>query len=343
MSDKQVKIEKPFDIYGFDVELLDFDTLLNGLNHYRESKSASLEDWEIFTVNSSADRSIYQLEPHDREKFPSLAVKVYDGGNATPPQREFQILTALYNFGVIIAPRPFYFEEKAIALDCPVLITEWARGESLQQVPSVEDEEMWHRIMAMLGIPNNLPFAKYASEIPMMGRGPQSPKDVFNLIENTLKTLDENHPQFEQLSVVFENAQQSIADEWNSPPNITLNHLDPAVHHFVYDGHHLRIIGFDKADWADTAFAVGQLCAHPDFEEVSSNHWVWYRWELARLTKDETLTARATTYANLLQVYWAIKLTVDGEHIETETKNSKRLLAQRDRYLKRATRLFSGK
>lgn len=340
MSDNPINFEKPFDIFAFDASKLDIDSLLRAISEYREDGTHVLDNWKTLEVDSSPIRNIYQLEPQDKEHFPSIAAKVYHNGNAAPAERDFQVLSSLYDFGVIIAPRPFYFSEKATYLDCPVLITEWARGEPLQQAPRPDDEDMWHRIMAMLGVPNNLPFAKYASTIPMKGTGPQSPKDVFDLIHQQLSQLDPNHSDFATLTAFFEQAQQEIAPEWNTPPKITLNHLDPAVHHFIYDGHHLRIVGFDKADWADTAFAVGQLCAHPDFEEVPSSHWVWYRWELARLTKDETLTARATTYTHLLQVYWAIKLTVETESLPQDTKERKRLLAQRDQYLKRASRLF---
>ena len=341
MSDNRVNVEKPFDIFAFDAAGLDIDSLLEGLSAYREDTTYSMQDWEISEVHSSSIRNIYYLEPQDRERFPALSAKIYHDGNAASAQREYQVLNALYDFGVIIAPRPFYLSDSAAYLGCPVLITEWVRGEPLHQAPSPDNEDMWHRIMAMLGIPNNLPFGKYASGIPMMGTGPQSPKDVIDIISRQLSQLDQNHPDFATLTAVLEEAQRQITDEWNSPPKITLNHLDPAVNHFIYDGHHLRIVGFNKADWSDTAFAVGQLCAHPDFEEVSPSHWVWYRWELARLTNDDTLTARATTYTNLLQVYWTIKLTVDAENSEINPQVKKRFITQRDRYLKRATRLFS--
>jgi hypothetical protein len=41
-----------------------------------------------------------------------------------------------------------------------------------------------------------------------------------------------------------------------------------------------------------------------------------------------------------LQVYWAIRLTVEAEELETDSKIKERVISQRDRYLKRALRLF---
>lgn len=294
-----------FDIHGFDPRQLNIPAILQGE-----------AGWKLTQITASS--TIYRADPPDA--VPTLAVKYHPTA-----RREFTILQAFDDLGVHMAPKPFYADDQ-------VLITEWLHGEKLHHPPSIADEEMWHRIMALLGIPNNLPFAKYASTIPMTGSAPHSPGDVIKNIETALAQVNQDDPLYETLAVIVERIRERVAPNWQTPPHISLNHLDPQPHHFIWDGHHLRLVGWHQTDWADTAFAVGQLCAHPAYEEVSSSHWVWYRWEMARLTQNDHLTAQATTYTNLLQVYWAIRLTAHPDLVNDSRK--------RDRYLKRAQRVY---
>ncbi len=298
----------PFDIHGFDADLLDIEAILQGI-----------DGWKLTQIPASS--TIYRADPADAERFPSLAIKYHPDA-----LREFSILQAFDDFGVHMAPRPFYADHQ-------VLVTEWLHGKTLRHPPPADDKDMWHRIMALLGIPNNLPFAKYASTISMTGKAPQSPGDVIDTIRAQLTHIDTAHSLYDTLAKLVVRIQEQVEPTWQTPPHISLNHLDPWPRHFIWDGQHLRLVDWHQTDWADTAFAVGQLCAHPAYEEVSPSHWVWYRWEIARLTQNANLTAQATTYTNLLQAYWAIRLTADP-NLVNDTK-------KRDRYLKRAQRTYT--
>ena len=79
------------------------------------------------------------------------------------------------------------------------------------------------------------------------------------------------------------------------------------------------------------AAEIGLWSSHPDYEEVPPTHWVWARWEFARLTEDDELVPRATTYGKLGQVWWAAYLSQESEA---------QRLKLRDRYLKRAEKIF---
>ncbi|NDJ84447.1 MAG: phosphotransferase [Chloroflexi bacterium] len=331
----------PFDIHAFDPERLDVPALLEGIAaHLGQSGATTVaNNWTLTTISAGEKRTILSAMPDDPAVLPVVAIKLRHGGDSGDVSREYAVLSALWDFGLRIAPRPFYASETPPALDAPILISEWIPGAPLGQPPAVNEEDRWHRIMALLGVANNLPFAKYANTIPLKGSGAQAPSDIIAGLKAELRTLSTAHPAYEALTGLTTRVEVQVAPQWNMAPPFTLNHLDPQPHHFIWDGHHLRLVGWDQADWTDTAYAVGQLCAHPAYEEVPGSHWVWYRWELARLTKDEYLIPRATTYTNLLRAWWAVKLHIEAAHIE-DAKRHKRLAAQAERYRKAAERAF---
>lgn len=312
-----------FDIHAFDPSTLDIPHIISQL--------ASPTDWTVTTVVDNDRRGVYRLDPHDGEQWPVLKLKYFRDEPALA-QRVYNILEALHEFGVSIAARPFYAGADGL------LICEWVHGESLSGPPSIDDEEMWHRIMAVIGVPKNLPFAKYASKIPMMGTGVQQPADLLRMLEDDLQALPQEHDDHQMLSELVTRARGSVQAEWHTIPKVAMARLDPDFSHFIWDGYHLRQIGFSRADWADVAYDVAQMAAHPDYEDLAPSHWVWFRWEYARLTHDEGVVARATTYTNLLYLHWAIQLT--QTLIGGQDKASKTRLKQRDRYLQKVQRVL---
>jgi hypothetical protein len=334
---------------GFDAARLNLAPLLVGVSELEQTDQTSLAvgDWNLSLARSGEHSTLYRAHPADPDEFPALAIKLYHRYDRPRASREYAVLAALYDFGVSLAPRPFYVNERPAQLDDPVLVCEWLPGKPLKAAPPVNDEEMWHRLMTMMGVPKHLPFAQYASAIPLMGTGAQTPGDVLATFDAALAQLGPDHPLYETLAGLVSTARARVAPDWNTPPKIGLSRFDLDPHHFIWDGRHLRAVGFENTDWADVAFDIGHLCAHPLYEETPPNHWVWLRWEYARLTHDDSLTARATTYTHLLWIEWAIKLTLQREQINAEhiaddaaAAQSQRITAQRDRYLERARRAF---
>lgn len=296
----------PFNIHDFDGTMLDAAALVQAV-----TAGEAIEGWTVESISPS----LYRLLPADSTTYPMLAIQ--RKANAI---RQGRILEGLFNLGVRVAPRPFYADEQW-------LVREWVPGEPLSKPPAVDTEDMWHRIMALLGTPAHLSFAQHASVIAMTGNGPQNPGDVIQHLDSVLASLDPNNPRLNDLTALVERVHQQVAPQWNYLPPIALSHLDPLPRHFIWDGKYLRLVGWDAADWADSAYGAGQLCAHPVYEDVPASHWVWYRWELARLNhEDEGISARATTYTNLMLVYWAML-----------APNPK----QQERYYRRALRAFA--
>ena len=327
-----MSLHKPFDTFGFDAGLLDVELLREGVFRLKLENNPSFEGW-TFSKQHVGKEVIFRADPPDAEKYPSLAIKEFD--DAVEVRREFDVLDALYDFGFAIGPRPFHILDD-------LLIMEWLHGDSLQQPPSPNEEDHWHRIMALLGVSWSLPFAKFSSKIAMHGTAPQSPADMFRWLDAELAKLDVNHPDYEILARMIESVKERVSPNWDPPSIVTLNHLDPQPHHFIWDGSHMRLVGWNNADWADKAFAVGQLCAHPAYQEVPANHWVWYRWELARLNKDQSLKGRSTTYTHMLYVYWTVSMTVKIAALDQEDAfKNKKLQTQRKQYLQKALRIFS--
>lgn len=326
---------KPFDVHGFDVALLDVNAIKQVVQAFRTEAMPADSEWQVTHIRSGEYADIYRLDPADDEQFPTLSVKVFKSDGAA--EREHAVLAAIHDFGFSIGPRPFYNDET-------MLVTEWLFGDVLQAPPRPDEDAQWHRIMAMLGVPWNMPFAKYASQVAMRGSAPNAPGDVFALLDAQLVKLDNNHADYATLANLVESVKTQVAPEWNSPALITLNHLNPRVHHFIFDGAHMRLVDWQHADWSDKAYAVGQLCAHPEYVHMSSQHWVWYRWELSRLDRDQTLKARATTYTNMLYVYWAVRRTHEISSLSRASGHvSVQLQEQRDTYLARAKRAFGIK
>lgn len=329
-----------FDIFGFDETLLDIPTLLDIVHQLDGSNQASQQigGWTVICIIDNDARLILRLDPLDNMAYPSLKFTQYRQ-DADLAQRIFNIMQVLQEFGVNTAARPFYADSNIDNFPGSVLICEWIMGTALSQPPAVDDEEMWHRIMATLGFQKNLPFGKYANTIPMRGQGIQNPTDLLHWLDVALATFPENQPHYTELAHLVANAHEKIHPTWHTLPKIGISRLDPAYEHLIWDGHHLRVTGWSDADWADVAFDIAQMAADPAYEDLPLSHWVWFRWEYARLSHDEGTVARATTYTQILTLYWAIKLTYQISQ-NTDEKTQKQLRKQRDRYLKKAQKLF---
>jgi hypothetical protein len=333
----------PFDVPGFDATLLDFPPLLAAVAETQSSGQITTQPsgWTITQTHHTPHSTIYRADPTDPDQFPALAIKLYHRHDRPRATREHDIMAALQDFGIDIGPRPFYVNETPAGLNDPVLISEWVHGTPLKNPPPVNDEEMWHRLMTAFGIPKHLPFAKYASSVPMMGSGAQQPSDALALVRTDLNSLSADYPLYKTFADLLERANQTVAPEWAKPPKIGLNRFDFAMHHFIWDGHHLRMVGYENTDWADTAYDIGQLAAHPAYEEVPPSHWVWFRWEFARLFHEEEIIFRSTTYTQIAYLHWAIRLTQQAD-TETDPSRKNRLEKQRERYLKKAQKAFGA-
>ncbi len=329
-----------FDIYGFDENLLDIPALVAHAYEFSQTPTETAsDDWQITTIVDNEDRLIMRFDPTDGQTYPSLKFTHYRQ-NKDLGQRTFNILQALQDFGVSTAARPFYTNANEENFAGSVLICEWIAGNALQKPPSPDEEEMWHRIMATLGFQKNLPFGKYASVIPMAGYGIQNPSDLLAWLDTALANLNETVPNYAELAELVDSAHEKIHPTWHMMPKIGISRLDAAIDHLIWDGHHLRVTGWSKTDWADVAFDIAQMAADPDYEDLPLSHWVWFRWEYARLSHDEGTVSRATTYTQILHLYWALKLTQRAATIDDE-KAQRKLMKQRDRYLQKARKSFA--
>lgn len=335
MSDSPI-----FDIFGFDENLLDIPALLASAHQFSENQSeTAFNGWQIASIVNNPERLVLRFDPDDTQTYPSLKFTHYRKDKDLG-QRTFNILQALQDFGVNAAARPFYASADEENFSGSVLICEWIVGESLRKAPTPDEEEMWHRIMATLGFQKNLAFGKYASTIPMRGLGIQNPSDLLAWLDQELADLDKQDPNYAELAELVQNAHEKIQPTWHIMPKIGISRLDPAIDHLIWDGYHLRVTGWSKTDWADVAFDIAQMAADPAYEDLPLSHWVWFRWEYARLSHDEGTVARATTYTQILHLYWALNLTKQAATIDDE-KRQRRLLKQRDRYLQKGRKSFT--
>jgi hypothetical protein len=280
-----------------------------------------VKDWSLTPVHEG-DNQLYRADPIDRQRSP-VAVKIYHQPEAA--QRESAVLHVLRDFGINLAPEP---------LECQgqILIMEWLPGQPFKNTPVPDDTTTWNQMMAAMGASSRLPFANYTNQVPMMGKGYQNPADVIDDMDRRLAIIDPNDPAYERLARLTERIREQVAPSWQIPPAVGLCRRNYALGDMLWDGHHLRVVDWKEADWGDIAAEIGMWSTHPDYEEVPASHWVWVRWEFARLMKDDNLVPRATTYSRLMQVWWAITLT-------GETPTPQRI-AQRDRYLARAEKTF---
>lgn len=346
MSDSGTPPTK-FDIYDFSAELLDIPALLAliarfeaQVNPYIPEVNNVLDGWKVSRLVRNDRRHLYRLDPPNPEQLPSLAIKCYKDTPALA-ERVYYTLLAIYDSGVHISARPFYFSHSHPHLPGGVLVYEWIHGEPLQAPPGIENEEMWHRVMTLLGVPKNVPFAQHANVIPIQ-QSIQHPAHVISLLQETLADLQTHtstHPLLGDLAGLVQKAEQTIVPEWSHLPKIGLSQLDPDYRHYIWDGFHLRVTGWSKVDWADSAYDLALMAADPHYEDLPLSHWVWFRWEYARLSHEDAVISRATTYTHLLYIYWAIKLTFQAETTSDERQKVK-LLKQRERYLKKARQAF---
>lgn len=337
-----------FDIHSFDAAQLPLDVLISAaelLNHHTSLSGFTQDEWEHSAARLGRGAVRWKSTPLGSKVLPTLVLKTYTSGDLSQAAREFHAMQALYDMGISLAPRPFYWGQLPLTKTV-ILIAEWLNGTPLDSPPPTDDELMWHRIMSIIGVTKDVSFAKYATQIPMRGTVPHSPGDMFTHLDQALVRLAEKHPDHAlhaELQSLIRSARARIQPNWNTPTKIGLVRHSPAPHHFIWDGHHLRAVGWDHCDWGDSAFALAEICAHPSYEELPSSHWVWFRWEYARLNHhDKDVVARATVYTELLWLYWAIQLQIEPEPLRVSRHQSDEFYAaQRQRYLARARKVFA--
>lgn len=278
-----------------------------------ETLIASPDEWQL----------IHQGEKNTVYKTSDFAIKKY--AEAASAEREFGVLQALRDFGINLAPEPLFLSKENA-----IVVMSWLEGQPMTTVPATDDETMWHRIMATVGASGQMPYGAYQKKVPSMGRGYFQPADMLNEIDQMVQKVGENHTLYEQFQHLMQRVRQHVTPEWSFPVKIGLCHRDHDLHNLIWDGHHLLAVDWENADWGDMAAEVGLWSAHPAYEEVPLSHWVWARWEFARLAHDENLVPRATVYARLGQVWWAVYLTLHEKDAKL-----------RDRYFKRAEKFFA--
>jgi hypothetical protein len=277
-------------------------------------------EWTLTPFPNQSGSAIYRGSAPGQGE---IAVKLYP--NASQAQREFAVLKALREFGINLGPEPLALdaERKLVAMS-------WVEGEILPAPPVADDTDLWHKMMAAVGATGMLPFVQYTSQVPMQGKGIQNPGDF---LERMQKALNPENPYYERLKTLIEAAVEQVPPTWNHPPKVGLCRGRYELSDFLYDGCcHVLAVDWDEADWGDMAAEVGLWSAHPDYEELPPSHWVWLRWEFARLTHDEDLVPRATVYGKLGQIWWALKLAERPEDAKTL-----------ERYLARAEKAFRVK
>ena len=270
--------------------------------------------WTLTAVHQGAHNTIYRAaHPDDTDP---LAVKVY----ARPDRaaREYQVLRTLRDFGIKLAP-------EALAFDGNTVIMSWLEGIPFEVLPDLNDEENWHRLMAAMGVASELDFVTYSQQIPMEGRGYLRPGDLMDDIERSSNQIAADHPLRDRLIRVIEKMREKTTPDWHHPVSAGLCRCDVSLSNLMLEGCcHVLALDWEVADWGDIAAEIGLWSVHPDYESVSESHWVWLRWEFARLKNESDLVPRATLYARLGLVWWAV-------HGSSQ---------QQERYLKRAERAF---
>jgi len=247
-------------------------------------------------IYSGAANQVYAAQTPAGQR---VAVKVY--AHRAAAEREFAVLSALRDFGINLGAEPL-----ALFADEKSLIMSWIDGDPLPAPPAPDDTTAWNRIMAALGASGDMPFLEYTRQVRMRGTAPQQPADLLDDIQSRLAAQDPHTADYPRLAALLRRVRERVAPTWNETPPIGLCRRGYALHDFIWDGHHLLALDWENADWGDMAAEVGMLSAHPDFASVPTTHWVWFRWEFARLTKDPDLIPRATTYSKLAQLWWAV-------------------------------------
>ncbi|HLA41796.1 MAG TPA: aminoglycoside phosphotransferase family protein [Aggregatilineales bacterium] len=298
------------------IQISDLTPIFDTLPEADQNHAVETGAWTFTPIHHGKNRLFRGDSAHAENP---VALKIYaDRRNA---EREFAVLHALRDSGINLAP-------EALALKDNAVIMTWIEGDSMQP-PAPDDSENWHRMMAAVGASGELHFVDYTAQVPMQGHAFQNPRDVLDAIEQLQTQINAKDSAHERLAELLERMREQVAPDWIESPPIGLcrNRFD--LHDLIWNGHHLLAVDWEHADWGDMAAEIGLWSSQPAFESIAAGHWVWFRWEFARLTKDQNLIPRATTYARLAQVWWAARLTLD----RADT-------ALRDRYLARAEKIF---
>lgn len=299
---------------------LESQAIFDALRTSHDDGTLAADEWRLILIHRRGSQRLYQAAAAGQ---PSLAVKCYTDSQSAV--REFAVLGALREFGINLAPSP-------IALDAELgcVIMSWLDGEPFTAAPPLDDDARWQQIMASFGAAGAMRLDEFSRQVPMAGYGCLKPSQLFEQMRLMLEKILPSDPAAEPLWRVYEHAIKQVPPDWNRPAPIGLCRRNYALRDLLWDGHHLLAVDWEHADWGDLAAEIGFWSAHPDYERVPAHHWVWVRWEFARLTHDSDLVARATSYGHLAQLYWAINLTVKQPE-ETDL---------RDRYLQRAKKVF---
>ncbi len=277
--------------------------------------------WRIEGISPRVQRV---WSPEDDGPF---ALKRY--ADAATAEREYAVLRALRDFGVNLGPEALSVQ---MVEGAPYVLMSWLDAEPLTQLPSPDDDEMWHRLMAVFGAPAEMNYATYTRPVPMRGEGIQQPRDLQRQVARLLPPDD---PQAATILDLLDRALAELPAEMPPVP-VGLCRRAYTLDTLLWDGHHLLAIDWEAADWSDLAAELGLWSTHPAWQAVPASHWVWVRWEFARLSHaDKGFVPRATLYGRLGWLYWAAQMLA-AQATDPQPDRAPRMA----QYIQRASKLF---
>jgi aminoglycoside phosphotransferase (APT) family kinase protein len=230
-----------------------------------------------------------------------LAVKWTIRDDRDRAGREAGALAALQALGLDLAPSLVFLDRTSYPL--PVVVQTWLPGETLD-VPNTD--AAWEALVAHYAAIHQVTPARLAAPLPNAVLSAASADAARQLVWAQMgRVPDRARPAVLQSLV-------ARLDAWRMPVWVPtapcLLRCDPHIRNFVRQGNALASVDWENSGWGDPAFEIADLIVHPSYLGITPARWAWVCDTYARMSPDQGVQTRITTYRVCLLVWWVARL-----------------------------------
>ncbi|NDJ54879.1 MAG: aminoglycoside phosphotransferase family protein [Chloroflexi bacterium] len=287
------------------------DDLLNLISELIESEEEGMgaEGWMIERVALSANGLIYRAASSSE----TLGIKISRRDDRDRAGREYATMTALRAAGETISARPVQLVRNHPTLPGDALIYEWIPGEALTQAPSADEADLWEAILYALSITERFSPGDTSHLIRPAVMNVFDASDLLRVTRERFKSIfsqPEGIP-LDDIEDMLTRVERAAPLQWGQPAPPHLIHCDSNPENMILHKGVVYLIDWENAGWADAAFDIGDLCAHPAYLDLPEDHLKWIKESMGAALKDSTYLQRATVYQRMMWAWWTVRLAAD--------------------------------
>lgn len=231
-----------------------------------------------------------------RDDGADIAIKIYRIDKRDRAGREYKALLALEKAGLRIAPRALLIDKERYPH--PVVVQTWVEGRVIGGPP--DTPAAWTRLVDHYCAIHSVCPSTVDIDLEPAFMTFQCARDAVDAVLKEISgfPVDALRPG---LAGLIDTMLLVDWPEWTEPA-LCLDRCDPSPENIIDQPEAWVSVDWEYAGWGDPGFEIGDLMAHPLYQQVGDNQWDLFLSEL-QAAKPGDLTFRIRA-----RVYYAIQL-----------------------------------